>query len=187
MVLEDIFCDLPRLETKRLILRRMTLADAEDVFDYCKDPEVFRYVGGKAHKTMADSENFIRDIEQKYSKKEILPWGLVYKKDNKLIGDCVFLLWPNQPKRAECDYLLSKNYWNQGFMTEAVKELIRLGFEKLMFDRIQAMCEVANAASARVMEKAGMQFEGVLRNYIQHQGKPLDMKMYSIIRQEWPN
>ena len=70
-------------------------------------------------------------------------------------------------------------------MTEAVKEVIRFGVEEMQLNRIQAICEVANIASARVMEKAGMQFEGVLRNYIQHNGRPLDMKMFSIIRNEW--
>jgi ribosomal-protein-alanine N-acetyltransferase len=177
--------DILILRTKRLILRRIILDDAEELFEFCKDPDLFRYIGGRAHKTKAESENFIRDIENKYTKREILPWGLVYKENNKLIGDCAFLLWSEQPHRAELDYLLSKSYWNQGLMTEAVKELIRFGFEKLRLERIQAMSEIANAASIRVMEKSGMTFEGVLRNYITHEGKSLDMKMYSIIREQW--
>ncbi len=185
MKVEDVFADLPELETERLLLRKMSLDDTGDVFKFSKDPEVFKFVGRKAHQTIEDSKEFLKEIFEKYKSQEIIVWGLFYKERNKLIGDYGFINWHKQQARAELDYLLSREYWNQGLMTEAVKEVIRFGFEKMQLNRIQAMCEIANAASARVMEKAGMQFEGVLRNYIQHEGKPLDMKMYSIIGSEW--
>lgn len=185
MEAEGIFINLPTLETKRLILRKMTLDDAEDVFECCSDLEVFKFVGGKAHRTIEDTRRFLKDVFEKYERKEIVVWGLFHKEHSKLIGDCGFIKWDASQARAELDYLLSKEYWNQGLMTEAVKEVIRFGFEKMQLNRIQAICELDNIASARVMEKVGMQFEGVLRNYIQHEGKPLDMKMYSIIRKEW--
>jgi ribosomal-protein-alanine N-acetyltransferase len=182
---EDVFINLPTLHTKRLILRKMSLDDAEDVFNYSKEPEVFKFVGGKVHQTVKDSEQFLKEISEKYRRREIIVWGIFYKEHSKLIGHCGFIKWDIEQARAEIDYLLSKEYWGQGLMTEAVKEVICFGFEKMQLNRIQGICEVANTASARVMEKAGMQFEGVLRSYIQHDGRPLDMKMCSIIRNEW--
>ncbi len=182
---EGIFANLPTLQTKRLILRKMTLDNAEDVFKYSSDPEVFRFVGGKVHETIKDSEEFLKEISEKHERQETIVWGVVYKERCKLIGDCGFIKWDASQARAELDYLLSREYWNRGLMTEAVKEVIRFGFEKMQLNRIQGICEIANIASACVMEKAGMQFEGVLRNYIQHDGRPLDMKMYSIVRKEW--
>ena len=182
---EDIFANLPTLQTKRLILREMALDDAGDVFRYSSDPEVFKFTGGKVHQTIKDSEEFLKEIFAKYEAQEIIAWGIFHKEDSKLIGNCGFIKWDASQAKAELDYLLSKEYWNQGLMTEAVKRVIGFGFEEMQLNRIQAICEVANIASARVMEKAGMQFEGVLRNYNQHDGKPLDMKMYSIIRKEW--
>jgi len=185
MKVEDVFADLPELETERLLLRKMSLDDAGDVFEFSKDPEVFKFTGGKVHQTIKDSEEFLKEIFEKYKSREIIAWGMLHKEHNRLIGDCGFIKWDTSQAKAELDYLLSKEYWNQGLMTEAVKRVIGFGFEEMRLNRIQAICEVANIASARVMEKAGMQFEGVLRNYNQHDGKPLDMKMYSIIRKEW--
>jgi ribosomal-protein-alanine N-acetyltransferase len=186
MKAEDVFTDLPELETRRLLLRKMSLDDAEDVFKFSKDPEVFRYVGGKVHQKIEDSRKFLNEISEKYEAREIIKWGIFHKKDRKLIGDCGFIKLEIKQFRAEVDYLLSREYWNQGLTTEAVKEIIRFGFEQMRLNRIQAICEVANTASARVMEKAGMQYEGTLREYIQYEGKPLDMKMYSILRNKLP-
>ena len=185
MKIEDIFTDLPQLETENLTLRKMTLDDAEDIFAFCQDVQVFEFLGGRPHAHLEETRNFIKTITEKYERKEGIFWGLFHKKHGKLIGDCGFIYWRRDQKRAELDYLLSRKYWNQALMTEAVKEIIRFGFENMDLDRIEAICEPANIASARVMEKAGMQFEGVLRNYIQHGGKPLDMKMHSIIRKDW--
>jgi ribosomal-protein-alanine N-acetyltransferase len=182
---EDIFTDLPSLQTERLILRKMTSDDAEEAFEYSSDPEVFEFVGGEVHRTIRDSEEFLKEISEKYERQETVVWGIVYKERCKLIGDCGFIKWDASQARAELDYLLSREYWNQGLMTEAIMEVIRFGFERMQLSRIQEMCEIANVASARVMEKAGMRFEGVLRSYIQHDGKSLDMKMYSIIRNDW--
>jgi len=182
---KDIFAEVPTLQTKRLILREMTLDDAQAVFGCCSDPEVFKFTGGKAHRTIEDSKAFLKEIGEKYKRGESIVWGIFHRDDRKLIGDCAFINWSTRQGRAELDYLLSREYWNQGLTTEVVKEVIQFGFEKMGLNRIQAICEIANVASSRVMEKAGMQFEGVLRNYIQHDGKPLDMKMYSIIKSEW--
>ena len=182
---DDVFVNLPTLQTERLTLREMTLDDAQDVFEYSCAPEAFKFVGGEVHQLIEDSIKFLKEIIEKYKSREIIVWGIFHKEHNKLIGDCGFINRSRKQARAEMDYFLSKEYWNQGLMTEAVKETTRFGFEALGLNRIQAICEVANVSSARVMEKAGMQFEGVLRNYIRYNGRPLDMKMYSIIRSEW--
>ena len=181
----DIFADLPTLQTKRLILREMTLDDASGVFKYSSDPEVLKLVGGKVHKAVRDSEEFLKEICEKCERREIIIWGIWHKEDGRLIGDCGFIKWEVSQARAELDYLLSREYWNRGLMTEAITEVIHFGFERMQLSRIQGICEIANVASARVMEKAGMRFEGVLRSYIQHDGKALDMKMYSIVRKDW--
>ena len=184
MVAENIFTNLPSLQTERLILRKITLDDTEDMYAFCRDVQVFEFLGGRPHANIEETKNFIKAISEKYERKEAIFWGLFHKKQSRLIGDCGFIHWRREQKRGELDYLLSREYWNRGLMTEAAIEIIRFGFERMELDRIEAICELANVTSARVMEKAGMQFEGVLRNYIQHDGKPLDMKMYSIIRKD---
>ncbi len=70
-------------------------------------------------------------------------------------------------------------------MTEAVRAVIAFGFRTLQLNRIEARCEIKNIASARVMEKAGMKFEGILRQHAFYKGAFRNFKMYSILRKEW--
>ena len=87
--------------------------------------------------------------------------------------------------RAEIGYALARKYWGQGLMTEAVRAMLDYGFNLLRLNRIEARCDVENIASWRVMEKAGMKFEGVLRQNIFLHGRPRDARMYGILREEW--
>jgi ribosomal-protein-alanine N-acetyltransferase len=72
-------------------------------------------------------------------------------------------------------------------MPEAVRAVLAHAFDDLGLHRIEAYCKVENAASARVMEKVGMAFEGVLRAYVWKDGRPRDVKMYSILAPDWRN
>ncbi|MBT9146045.1 MAG: putative ribosomal N-acetyltransferase YdaF [candidate division WS2 bacterium] len=166
MIIEEIFGNLTRLETKRLILRKMTLYDAQDMYEYASDPEVAKYVTWDYHRSIDDSISFLKSTIQKYDNKEVSEWGIIYKKSNKFIGTCGYLWWSLAHSRAEIAYTLSRRYWNKGLMTEAVKEVIKYGFEKMVLNRIEARCMVRNIASQRVMEKFGMKSEGIMREVL---------------------
>ena len=88
-------------------------------------------------------------------------------------------------KIAEIGYVISKDYWGKGLTTEVAKELVKFGFEEMDLVRVQARCDVENIASARVMEKAGMTFEGIIRKGIFVKGEHRDLKMYSILKEEF--
>jgi len=177
---EDPCRNLPVLETARLVLRRMEEGDAEDVFEYASDPAVAEHTSWAPHQSLEGSRAFAATQGRGTG----CSWGIVHKADHKLIGACG-IIRERAPYRAEINYVLSRKYWDQGYMTEAVRELIRFGYEVLGLNRIQARCKVENVASARVMEKAGMMFEGVLREYSFSKGRHLDLKMYSILRRDW--
>lgn len=81
--------------------------------------------------------------------------------------------------------MISKDYWGMGIATEAVKELFKFGFNNMELIRIQARCFVENIGSARVMEKSGMSFEGINRKSMFVKGKHHDLKMYSILKEEF--
>jgi ribosomal-protein-alanine N-acetyltransferase len=85
-------------------------------------------------------------------------------------------------RRAELGYALARDYWGQGLMTEATKAAIAFGFHVMHLQRIQAICDVNNVSSARVLEKAEMQFEGILHNYLFYKERSWDVKMYAITR-----
>jgi len=182
MQVEDVFRDLPTLETERTVLRKITINDAKDLFDYCSDEEVARYTSWYPHQTIDDSFLFINAVLPLYQEGQISPWGIEHKETDKLIGTCGFVSWVTKHARAEIGYALSRQYWNQGLMTEIVRNIIDFGFNTMQLVRLEARCHVDNIASARVMEKSGMQLEGILRKHMLIKGEHQDLKLYSIIK-----
>lgn len=109
---------------------------------------------------------------------------IVRKKDDALLGT-VGIGLHSRFMRAEIGYWIGVPYWGQGYATEAARRVVDFGFEEFGLVRIQATYFVENGASRRVMEKAGMQFEGVLRNYVQKWNQNKDLGMCAIVRDDW--
>ena len=185
MEIEEIYGDLPRLETERLILRKVTREDAEDIFAYGSDEEVSRYVTWDTHQSMEDSLGFISFIEQQYANKSIAPWAIEFKEDGRMVGTVDFVLWRPKHQLAEMGYVLNKEYWGRGIMTEAAGELVRFGFTQMDLVRIQARCFVENPGSSRVMEKIGMSYEGLMRKGMKAKGRHWDLKTYAILKEDF--
>lgn len=181
----EVLKDLPTLETDRLILRKMTPDDAEAVFAYASDSEVSRYVLWETHRSIEDSRAFLDLTTSKYESGGEPDWGIVYKGDHHFVGTCGIVSWEPYHARAELGYALSRDYWGRGLMAEAVRAIISFGFKKMNLNRIEARCIAENVASARVMEKAGMLYEGTLRQRELVKGEHRDMKVYSILRDEY--
>ncbi len=185
MSVEDVFGDLPSLETERLLLRKLRLEDAGDLFEYASDPAVSRYTTWEAHKAIEDSRAVLSHWIDLYNTRQMAPWGVEHKGNAKLIGTCGFVSWAPRHARAEVAYALSRPYWGKGYTTEAVRAVIAFGFNMMGLNRIEARCDPLNVASVRVMEKAGMKFEGALRQQMFVKGVYVDRMMYSILRAEW--
>ena len=185
MEVKDIFGHLPTLQTDRLLLRKLQVDDLQDIFEYACDPKVARYTTWQPHETVEQSRDFLHHVLGLYEKGKVAPWGVEHKNDRKLIGTCGFLDWNLQHARAEIGYALSRRYWGRGLATEAVQAVIAFGFSRMALNRIQGRCEVENVASGRVMEKAGLKFEGLLREHEFSKGAYADISMYAILRKEW--
>lgn len=183
---DDIFGDLPTLESDRLILRKLTVDDARDVFTYASDPEVTRYLLWDTHATVDHSVAFITMAIDRYLNRQFAPWAIYHKQDRRVIGTCDYIAWDYRHGRAEIGYAISADYWGRGLMPEAARTIIAWGFSVKKLNRIQAYCDVDNIASARVLEKVGMQFEGILRQFLFQRNAYRDVKMYSILRRDLP-
>jgi [ribosomal protein S5]-alanine N-acetyltransferase len=184
MEVSEIYSDLPILETERLLLRKITVEDAEDMFVYGSNPEVSTYVTWNKHQTLSDTKEFIDFILNQYEAGRIAPWGIEDKETGRLIGTIDFVSWNTNHHFAEIGYVIARDYWGKGITTEAAEALIRFGFEKMDLVRIQARCFVENIGSERVMEKVGMSFEGIIRKGMLIKGKHWDLNMYSILKEE---
>lgn len=105
--------------------------------------------------------------------------------DDKVVGSIgVFRQGNIHRLTAELGYYIAEEYWGRGIMTEAVRQICQYVFEKSDIIRIYAEPFAYNAASCRVLEKAGFQYEGTLRNNAVKNGKIIDMKMYSLLKAE---
>ncbi|NEY83056.1 GNAT family N-acetyltransferase [Bacillus sp. 3H-10] len=180
-----VYTDLPILETKRLVLRKVTLNDVESMFLYCSNEEVSRYVLWDTHRILSDTKEFVKYILNQYENKKLAPWGIEYKENGEFIGTIDFVSWQPQHKSAEIGYVISQEYWGKGITTEAATEIVKFGFEKMDLVRIQAKCFAENIGSQRVMEKIGMSFEGIMRKGLFAKGKHHDVKLYSILKEEF--
>ena len=163
MKIEDIFSSLPNIKTERLLLRKLEYSDVEDIYGYAQHTEVAKYVSWEQHASEYETLEFMNFIVEKYNKQQVAPWGIEHKKDEKIIGTIGFSYWDIEHARSEIGYTISNDYWNNGYATEAVKAVLHFGFKKMSLNRIEARCEILNIPSAKVMEKAGMKFEGILR------------------------
>jgi ribosomal-protein-alanine N-acetyltransferase len=183
--IEDFFQEFPALESERTVLRKISLDDQVEIFNYCSVPEVSKYTVWDVHKTMDDTKAFIDFVLHRYESQKVGPWGIEHKQTKKIIGSCSFVNWDNRNSRAELGYVLSRAFWNQGYMSEVITRIIDFGFRDLNLVRIEARCHPDNIGSTRVMEKSGMKFEGILRRHILAKDDYQDVKIYSIIKDDY--
>jgi len=185
MEVAEVFADLPPLQTERLLLRRVTEDDAQDVLAYASDPDVARHTTWEPHASPEASRAFVASLLAKYATGEVANWGVVLKAEGRLVGTCGFVYWVPRHDRAEIAYALARRLWGRGLMTEAVRRVLGFGFGAMGCNRIEARCLPDNVGSARVMEKAGMTFEGVIREQMHVKGAYRDLRLYSVLRREW--
>ncbi|MBQ3528511.1 MAG: GNAT family N-acetyltransferase [Clostridia bacterium] len=181
--IKSIFRDPPVLYTDRLTLRRMLKSDYDDMFEYCQSRELTKYLTWEAHPDKGYTHKYLTYIQSKYRAGEFFDWAVIY--EGKMIGTCGFTnIWENHLK-AEIGYVISPKYQNMGIATEAVNKVIEFGFETLGLHRIEAHYMVGNDASRRVMEKAGMTFEGILRDSMYVKGRYVSVGICAILSTEY--
>lgn len=181
----DVFARLPVLETSRLILRPMTMKDTADIYDFARDKEVARHVLWDAHRSLADSREYLRFILRQYREGRPSSYGMVLKETRRLVGTIGFMWLNEENSTVEVGYSLARSHWNKGLTTEALRALIDMSFTYLHVHRIEAQHDLSNPASGRVMLKCGMRQEGVLRGRIYNKGKFVDVALYAILREDW--
>ncbi|WP_042144498.1 GNAT family N-acetyltransferase [Paucisalibacillus sp. EB02] len=178
----DIF---PVLETKRLILRKVTKADANSMLNYLSDEEVMKYYGLEPFKSIDDALDEISWYQSIQNNKTGIRWGITLKEQGIVIGSCGFHNNISQHFRTEIGFELSKEQWGKGIAFEAVEAIISYGYEHMNFQRIEALIEPPNQSSQKLVEKLGFIREGLLRNYEFTCGKFDDLYMYSLLKQDF--
>ncbi len=182
---EDVFTNLPPQETDRLLLRKITLDDVEDIFRYATDPLVSQYVLWAPHSAMTDTVAFVKNMLRRYEAGEAAEWVIVLKANHTVIGTCGFVTYSAEHSNGEIGYALARSYWGKGIATEALGAVLAYAFRKLELNRLEGRCLVQNLSSQRVMEKVGMRFEGILREKLNVKGVYQDVKYFAALRQDY--
>ena len=179
------FFRLPDLETEDLILRKPRIRDAKDIYSYASDPEVARYVLWEPHRSVSETASFIRDLRARIRAGCPSSWVVVLRGTGTVIGTVGFVWYSAENNAAELGYSFSREYWNHGYATQALRAVIDAVFSSLPLNRLEAQHDVRNPASGRVMQKCGLTQEGILRGRILHKGEYVDTALYSILRSDW--
>ncbi|RIA08843.1 RimJ/RimL family protein N-acetyltransferase [Flavobacteriaceae bacterium MAR_2010_72] len=145
------------IESDRLVLREITFADKEELFQLHSDPDVQMHTGEPVVKYMHDIEQSIESRLHDYKKYGFGRLAAIEKDTNEFIGWAGLAYLPEFDK-VDIGYRLKKKFWGKGFATEASKAIIGHGFNVLKLDEIIAIAMPENEASIRVMEKVGMTF-----------------------------
>ena len=172
---------MPILQTDRLTLRLLDMRDAQAIFEIIQDEHVTKLTYMITHhESLEDTEKWIERILDLYEKDGVIPFVVIDKHTDELLG-CCFAWYLAKHARMDVGYFYKESSWGKGFATEALQALIQFLCTSTNCVRVEATCDPENKGSARVLEKAGMQYEGLLRNYVFVQGKVADRLMYAII------
>jgi RimJ/RimL family protein N-acetyltransferase len=171
------------LKTERLRLRKAKLVDADAIFrEYAQDPEVTKYVSWQAHRSVDETRDYVRTCLLAWDTGRAFHWVIANRSNNQLMGMIIARV---TPEKWELGFVLARRCWGQGYMAEALRAIIDWALCQSDIYRVWAVCDVDNLASARVMEKVGMQREGILRRWSLHpniSAEPRDSYCYAIVK-----
>lgn len=174
----------PILGTERLVLRELSDADIGNFFELFGDEEVLKYYGMRPYKSPEDAAGFMGRLIKKFPAKSGIRWGIIVRGQTEMIGTIGYKYWDTRSRKGEVSYELKQKFWNKGYITEALKEVVKFGFENGL-NRIEAWDMKGNIASRRVLEKSGFTYEGTWREHTYWDGKLYDIEWFSILKREW--
>jgi RimJ/RimL family protein N-acetyltransferase len=170
-------------ETARLLLRPAIKEDAHAIFEkYAQDTRVTRYLSWLPHKSIDETYAYLARYHGPWNERSVFLWALIRKEDDQFTGALEARINGHQ---MSLGYVLAQSEWGKGYMPEAVRAVIDWAMTQPDIYRIWAVCDVENPASARVMEKVGMEREGILRRWLRHPAtsdEPRDCYCYSIVK-----
>ncbi|HRI68159.1 MAG TPA: GNAT family protein, partial [Polyangium sp.] len=176
------FNPFPVLETPRLVLREILPSDIDTIRRNSSDPDVLRYLGRDAELSLEAAGQRLQIIFDSIRDHSGIRWGMCLHDDPKLMGTVGFWKWSKAHYYAEIGYEMSPEYWNKGYMTEAIRAALRFGFEHMDLHRVEANIDPDNVGSRRVVEKLGFTHEATLRQNWFYAGRFTDSIIYGLLK-----
>ena len=174
-----------RIETHRLILRPFRLEDAEDMFSgWASDPEVTRFLTWPPHKSADLTRMLLEDWVPRYENGDYFNWAIELKETGRVIGNISVVSLNEYIEAGDIGYCMSRAYWGRGIMPEALRAVMDYLFDTVKLSRITASHDVNNPNSGRVMAKAGMKKEAVMRRAGKNNQGVCDVVWYAALPED---
>lgn len=171
------------VETERLYFRRFNLNDAKELAKQLNHRDMLENLLHLPYPYTIDHARWwILQHDELFDHDRIYEFAIILKETNKLIGS-IGLSYIEKNKHGETGYWIAKDYWGKGYATEALKGLIKWAFEEKDFHKVIASHFARNKASGKVMQKAGMTYEGCQKEHILKDGVFHDSILYGIIKE----
>ncbi|MDA3018183.1 MAG: GNAT family protein [Actinomycetota bacterium] len=180
--------EVPTLTRGLINLRKPELKDTQAVFDGCQDPLIPRFTAISANYSMAHALDYVQRVDASLRTQRELPLIIEYGNgdDRKFAGTISFHSISVKNSVGEIGYWMSESMRGKSIATTAVRMLTDYGFATIGFKRVEAMVDVENIASTKLLTSAGYQREGLLRKKISRDdGRQVDMYLFAAIPEEW--
>lgn len=180
--------EVPTLTRGLINLRKPELKDTQAVFDGCQDPLIPRFTAISANYSMAHALDYVQRVDASLRTQRELPLVIEYGNgdDRKFAGTISFHSISVKNSVGEIGYWMSESMRGKSIATTAVRMLTDYGFATIGFKRVEAMVDVENIASTKLLTSAGYQREGLLRKKISRDdGRQVDMVLFAAIPEEW--
>jgi [ribosomal protein S5]-alanine N-acetyltransferase len=175
----------PRLETRRLILREIIPSDADDLFRIFSDAETMRYWSCRPYTSVEQARLLIEDMAEAMHRGAGIQWALTLPNDERLIGKCGYHELRKQHRRGEINYIVAREHWGKGIVSEALRAMLDYGFDYMNLHSVEAGVTPGNDASTRMLGRLGFQLEGHLRESFWAEDMFVDSLIYSLLRIDW--
>lgn len=176
---------LPLLQTPRLRLRTVEIADVPALYAVFADPRVMRYWSSAPMEEIAEAEALQADIAAMMRDDTLYQWGIEPLDGAGLIGTVTLYRIDVAHRRGEIGFALGGAHWGRGYASEAVGAVVAHAFEERGLHRLEADADPRNGASLRVLEKLGFVREGLARERYQLYGELQDSVMLGLLAPEW--
>ncbi|MCY9545574.1 GNAT family N-acetyltransferase [Lysinibacillus xylanilyticus] len=175
---------IEQINTKRLYLRKMKMADAHSLFNIWSDPEVTKFMNITNFTHEEQVKEMIELFDELTEERKAIRFTIIEKESNEIIGSCGFNSFDVDNGTAEIGYDLAKAYWGKGYAPESISALIDFAFTTLNINRIEAKIEPGNINSIKVVEKLNFTFEGTFKEYEESKESSYDINVYSLFNSQ---
>lgn len=173
------------LTAERVVLRRPTEQDLDDLFAVFSDPETMRYWSWLPFRERAEAGRLLENIRALEAEGTLLQWAIADRETDRLLGTCTLASIDHDNGRAEVGFILGRDHQGRGLAREAVSALLDHAFGALGLRRIEADVDPRNEASIRLLSRLGFSREGFLRERWLVGGEVADSILFGLLGRDW--